>query len=168
MRTNQPVADAETSNVAGGNEGITQAIELSNGSAHSTGAEAQAQVRARTSSRCRAPVQRFANNICVCACDWKQSMGLVCASGCNCANSISMQEEEKALKVCGLDTDVESWGVEWSQNEIWNVETLSQPSEGLRSCKQPAMREKNSGSYISRCIRRRYHCNHCNTPSHII
>jgi len=48
MRTNQPVADAETSNVAGGNEGITQAIELSNGSAHSAGAEAQAQVRART------------------------------------------------------------------------------------------------------------------------
>jgi hypothetical protein len=83
-------------------------------------------------------------------------------------SDVSMQEEEKALKVCGLDTDVESWGVEWSQNEIWNVETLSQPSEGLRSCKQPAMRENNSGSYISRCIRRRYHCNHCNTPSHII
>ena len=61
--------------------------------------------------RTRVPPQRFASNIQVNACEWKRSMGLVCMSDCNCVNSVPRQEEERASRVRGLDSNADSWGV---------------------------------------------------------
>jgi len=61
--------------------------------------------------RTRVPPQRFASNIQVSACEWKRSMGLVCMSDCNCVNSVPRQEEERASRVRGLDSNADSWGV---------------------------------------------------------